>query len=123
VGSPQVDGRIVSAIGPGLLVLVGVHEADTDADADYMYIILSVHPAPTSSNYFLQLLGYTASVSHCLNSCLFTHDYIFMTHQIQSAVGMCSSRYQFALYCVDSVTGYLSWRSDCSAGCNYDLDR
>ncbi len=29
---------MVSAIGPGLLVLVGVHEADTDADADYMCV-------------------------------------------------------------------------------------
>jgi D-tyrosyl-tRNA(Tyr) deacylase len=28
---------VVSAIGPGLLVLVGVHETDTDSDADYMY--------------------------------------------------------------------------------------
>jgi len=33
----QVDGRIVSEIGPGLLVLVGVHESDSDSDADYMY--------------------------------------------------------------------------------------
>lgn len=34
--SVEVEGRVVSAIGPGLLVLVGVHEADTDADADYI---------------------------------------------------------------------------------------
>lgn len=34
--SVEVEGRLVSAIGPGLLVLVGVHEADTDADADYI---------------------------------------------------------------------------------------
>lgn len=34
--SVEVEGRIVSAIGPGLLVLVGVHEADTDSDADYI---------------------------------------------------------------------------------------
>ncbi|RWV93836.1 hypothetical protein GW17_00043680 [Ensete ventricosum] len=34
----QVEGRVVSEIGPGLLVLVGVHESDTDADADYMYV-------------------------------------------------------------------------------------
>lgn len=32
----QVEGRIVSEIGPGLLVLVGVHESDTDSDADYV---------------------------------------------------------------------------------------
>lgn len=31
-----MDGRIVSDIGPGLLVLIGIHESDTDADADYM---------------------------------------------------------------------------------------
>ncbi|XP_066313724.1 uncharacterized protein [Miscanthus floridulus] len=34
--SVEVEGRIVSAIGPGLLVLVGLHEADTDSDADYI---------------------------------------------------------------------------------------
>lgn len=28
--------RVVSEIGPGLLVLVGIHESDTDSDADYM---------------------------------------------------------------------------------------
>lgn len=32
----QVEGRTVSAIGPGLLVLVGLHESDVDSDADYM---------------------------------------------------------------------------------------
>ncbi|XP_010518784.1 PREDICTED: D-tyrosyl-tRNA(Tyr) deacylase [Tarenaya hassleriana] len=31
-----VDGRIVSEIGPGLLVLVGIHESDTDSDAEYI---------------------------------------------------------------------------------------
>jgi hypothetical protein len=36
----QVEGRIVSEIGPGLLVLVGLHESDSDSDADYMYSIL-----------------------------------------------------------------------------------
>jgi D-tyrosyl-tRNA(Tyr) deacylase len=36
----QVEGRIVSEIGPGLLVLVGLHEPDSDTDADYMYSIL-----------------------------------------------------------------------------------
>ncbi|XP_062208272.1 uncharacterized protein LOC133909728 isoform X2 [Phragmites australis] len=34
--SVEVEGRVVSEIGPGILVLVGVHEADTDSDADYM---------------------------------------------------------------------------------------
>ncbi|XP_034672324.1 D-aminoacyl-tRNA deacylase [Vitis riparia] len=34
--SVEVEGRIVSEIGPGLLVLVGVHESDTDSDADYI---------------------------------------------------------------------------------------
>ncbi|KAJ1685004.1 hypothetical protein LUZ63_016394 [Rhynchospora breviuscula] len=34
--SVEVEGRIVSEIGPGLLVLVGIHEADTHSDADYI---------------------------------------------------------------------------------------
>ncbi|KAF8038565.1 hypothetical protein BT93_B1181 [Corymbia citriodora subsp. variegata] len=34
--SVEVEGRTVSEIGPGLLVLVGVHESDTDSDADYI---------------------------------------------------------------------------------------
>ncbi|CAK9327483.1 unnamed protein product [Citrullus colocynthis] len=34
--SVQVDGRTVSEIGPGLLVLVGLHDSDSDADADYI---------------------------------------------------------------------------------------
>ncbi|WCJ27133.1 D-aminoacyl-tRNA deacylase [Euphorbia peplus] len=34
--SVEVDGRTVSAIGPGLLVLVGLHESDTESDADYI---------------------------------------------------------------------------------------
>lgn len=34
--SVEVEGRIVSEIGPGLLVLVGIHDSDTDADADYI---------------------------------------------------------------------------------------
>ncbi|XP_006449449.2 D-aminoacyl-tRNA deacylase [Citrus clementina] len=34
--SVEVEGRLVSEIGPGLLVLVGLHESDTDADADYV---------------------------------------------------------------------------------------
>ncbi|XP_071720493.1 uncharacterized protein [Rutidosis leptorrhynchoides] len=34
--SVEVEGRTVSAIGPGLLVLVGVHDLDSDSDADYI---------------------------------------------------------------------------------------
>ncbi|XVF25711.1 hypothetical protein REPUB_Repub13aG0237100 [Reevesia pubescens] len=34
--SVEVDGRIVSEIGPGLLVLVGLHDSDTESDADYI---------------------------------------------------------------------------------------
>ncbi|KAI7743946.1 hypothetical protein M8C21_003165, partial [Ambrosia artemisiifolia] len=34
--SVEVDGRTVSAIGPGLLVLVGIHHLDTHSDADYI---------------------------------------------------------------------------------------
>ncbi|KAB1221996.1 D-tyrosyl-tRNA(Tyr) deacylase [Morella rubra] len=34
--SVEVDGRVVSEIGPGLVVLVGVHESDSDSDADYI---------------------------------------------------------------------------------------
>uniref|UniRef100_A0A0D6R9T5 D-aminoacyl-tRNA deacylase n=1 Tax=Araucaria cunninghamii TaxID=56994 RepID=A0A0D6R9T5_ARACU len=32
----EVEGRIVSEIGPGLLVLVGLLETDCDSDADYI---------------------------------------------------------------------------------------
>ena len=34
--SVTVDGRPVSAIGPGLLVLLGVGKEDAEADADYL---------------------------------------------------------------------------------------
>ncbi|KAL4291521.1 hypothetical protein GQ457_14G009520 [Hibiscus cannabinus] len=34
--SVEVDGRIVSEIGPGLLVLVGLHDSDTESDAGYI---------------------------------------------------------------------------------------
>jgi D-aminoacyl-tRNA deacylase len=34
--SVSVDGRVVSEIGPGLLVLLGVHESDTEAEADWL---------------------------------------------------------------------------------------
>lgn len=61
----QVEGRVVSATGPGLLVLVGVHEADTEADADFMYTFLSPHP----------LLAFLLAYCRCLiYSCLFIHD-------------------------------------------------
>ncbi|XP_068664311.1 uncharacterized protein [Aristolochia californica] len=34
--SVEVDGRVVSEIGPGILVLVGIHESDVESDADYL---------------------------------------------------------------------------------------
>ncbi|XP_012848808.1 PREDICTED: D-tyrosyl-tRNA(Tyr) deacylase isoform X2 [Erythranthe guttata] len=34
--SVEVEGRTVSAIGPGLLVLVGLHETDVESDAEYI---------------------------------------------------------------------------------------
>ena len=34
--SVSVDGRAVSAIGPGLLVLLGVRREDTERDADWL---------------------------------------------------------------------------------------
>ncbi|XP_062016874.1 uncharacterized protein LOC133733241 [Rosa rugosa] len=34
--SVEVEGRTVSAIGPGLLVLVGLHESDSVSDAEYI---------------------------------------------------------------------------------------
>ncbi|KAG8385485.1 hypothetical protein BUALT_Bualt03G0050200 [Buddleja alternifolia] len=34
--SVEVEGRTVSAIGPGLLVLVGLHETDAESDAEYI---------------------------------------------------------------------------------------
>ncbi|PON57396.1 D-aminoacyl-tRNA deacylase DTD [Trema orientale] len=34
--SVEVEGRAVSAIGPGLLVLVGIHDSDSDSDAEYI---------------------------------------------------------------------------------------
>jgi D-Tyr-tRNAtyr deacylase len=40
----QVEGRIVSEIGPGLLVLVGLHESDSDSDADYMFVFYFFPP-------------------------------------------------------------------------------
>ena len=34
--SCRVEGEVVGAIGPGLVVLLGVGQGDTDADADYL---------------------------------------------------------------------------------------
>ncbi|KAK9085446.1 hypothetical protein Sjap_025857 [Stephania japonica] len=34
--SVEVEGRTVSEIGPGLVVLVGLHESDVESDADYI---------------------------------------------------------------------------------------
>ncbi|XP_047969919.1 D-aminoacyl-tRNA deacylase [Salvia hispanica] len=34
--SVEVEGRLISSIGPGLLVLVGLHEADVESDAEYI---------------------------------------------------------------------------------------
>ncbi|KAH9610996.1 hypothetical protein KSS87_013227 [Heliosperma pusillum] len=34
--SVEVEGQIVSKIGPGYLVLVGILESDTDSDSDYI---------------------------------------------------------------------------------------
>ncbi|MBI5064475.1 MAG: D-tyrosyl-tRNA(Tyr) deacylase [Desulfatitalea sp.] len=34
--SVTVEGRVVGAIGPGLLVLLGVAQSDTEQDADYL---------------------------------------------------------------------------------------
>ncbi len=31
-----IDGRVVGAIGPGLLVLLGVHRSDTEAEVDWL---------------------------------------------------------------------------------------
>ncbi|PKU73259.1 D-tyrosyl-tRNA(Tyr) deacylase [Dendrobium catenatum] len=38
IASLQVEGRLVSEIGPGLLVFIGIHESDVEADADYMCV-------------------------------------------------------------------------------------
>ncbi|XP_043688117.1 D-aminoacyl-tRNA deacylase isoform X2 [Telopea speciosissima] len=34
--SVEVEGRRISEIGPGLLVLVGIHDSDVESDADYI---------------------------------------------------------------------------------------
>ena len=34
--SVTVEGEVVSSIGPGLLVLVGISASDTEAEAEYM---------------------------------------------------------------------------------------
>jgi D-tyrosyl-tRNA(Tyr) deacylase len=35
-GSVTVDGTLISEIGPGLVILVGVGKADTEAEADWL---------------------------------------------------------------------------------------
>ncbi len=50
----QVEGKIVSEIGQGLVCFIGVEQNDTDADAEYMYERMWVygvarhHPTPTT---------------------------------------------------------------------------
>jgi D-Tyr-tRNA(Tyr) deacylase len=36
--SPQVDGELVSSIGPGLLCLVGLKDGDSAKDVEYMSV-------------------------------------------------------------------------------------
>lgn len=37
--SSQVDGEVVSSIGPGLLCLVGIREGDAQTDIEYMCVL------------------------------------------------------------------------------------
>ena len=105
-GRSQVEGRVVSAIGPGLLVLVGVHEADTDSDADYMYRLLFINPP-----HFLQLVAYywllpaIVSIIVCLD---FTHSNLWKLTRICSG----NLLIQRSVSCVGSLISYLSWWSD-----------
>ncbi|CAI9787950.1 unnamed protein product [Fraxinus pennsylvanica] len=49
--SVEVEGRTVSAIGPGLLVLVGLHESDVESDAEYIcrkVLNMRLYPNETS---------------------------------------------------------------------------
>lgn len=34
----EVDGEVVSEIGRGLFILVGITHGDTEADAEYLYV-------------------------------------------------------------------------------------
>ena len=47
----QVDGKIVSEIGQGLLVLVGLLESDTDVDSEFMFVSYSDHFFHVHSGY------------------------------------------------------------------------
>ncbi|KAG7012459.1 D-tyrosyl-tRNA(Tyr) deacylase, partial [Cucurbita argyrosperma subsp. argyrosperma] len=61
--SVEVDGRTVSEIGPGLLVLVGVHDSDTNSDAEYICRkVLNMRLFPnesTSKAWDLNVIIYT----------------------------------------------------------------
>ncbi|CAA0817840.1 D-Tyr-tRNA(Tyr) deacylase family protein [Striga hermonthica] len=49
--SVEVEGRTVSAIGPGLLVLIGLHETDVDSDAEYICRkVLNMRLFPNDNN-------------------------------------------------------------------------
>ncbi|OVA11085.1 D-tyrosyl-tRNA(Tyr) deacylase [Macleaya cordata] len=41
--SVEVEGRTISEIGPGLLVLVGLHDSDVDSDADYISYLFFIN--------------------------------------------------------------------------------
>jgi len=72
--SVEVEGRIVSEIGPGLLVLVGIHDTDSDADADYMS---SSFLGLFHSNFKFPLLKLVCSFNRCrkvLNMRLFPNE-------------------------------------------------
>lgn len=60
----QVEDRVVSEIGPGLLVLVGVHESDTDADADYMYAWFFFRSFASSLFWLLDSVYLTYAMHH-----------------------------------------------------------
>lgn len=48
--SVEVEGRTVSEIGPGLLVLIGIHDSDVDSDADYICLkVLNMRLFPNES--------------------------------------------------------------------------
>ncbi|KAK2972880.1 hypothetical protein RJ640_029997 [Escallonia rubra] len=55
--SVEVEGRTVSAIGPGLLVLVGLHDSDADSDADYMYVMRPLFCHVMQRNYEVLLVS------------------------------------------------------------------
>lgn len=66
----QVEGRTVSAIGPGLLVLVGLHESDVESDAEYMYVSFSEWFLPFNGYlvlkfWLVRLFRWVADVAKC----------------------------------------------------------